>query len=78
MQMTNELIDRPIEEPLAQLERELMTAYVAGAGQDLQALLTRSDEQARQLLTQASLYASARLTEVESRFHYLRGLRGQP
>jgi len=55
-----------------------MTAYVAGAGQDLEALLARSDEQARQLLTEASLYASARLTEVESRFHYLRGLRGEP
>ena len=24
----------PIEEPLAQLERELMTAYVAGAGEN--------------------------------------------
>jgi hypothetical protein len=76
--MSNEPSNRPIEEPLAQLERELMTAYVAGAGQDLEALLARSDEQARQLLTEASLYASARLTEVESRFHYLRGLRGEP
>ena len=75
---TSEPINRPIEEPLAQLERELMTAYVAGAGQHLQALLARSDEQARQLLTEASLYASARLTEIESRFHYLRSLRGEP
>ena len=75
---TKEPINRPIEDPLAQLERELMTAYVAGAGQDLHTLLARSDDQARQLLTEASLYASARLTEVESRFHYLRSLRGQP
>jgi hypothetical protein len=75
---TDGLFNRPIEEPLAELERELMTAYVAGAGQDLQAVLAHSDEQARQLLTEASLYASARLTEVESRFHYLRSLRGEP
>lgn len=75
---TSEPINRPIEEPLAGLERELMTAYVAGAGHELEALLARSDEQARQLLTEASLYASARLTEVESRFHYLRNLRGEP
>ena len=67
-----------MEEPLARLERELMAAYVAGAGQDLHALLLRTDEAARQLLTEASLYASSRLTEVESRSHYLRSLRGEP
>lgn len=67
-----------MEEPLAELERELITAYVAGAGQDLEALLTRTDEQARRLLADASLYATARLTEVESRSHYLRSLRGEP
>ena len=75
---TNEPLNPPIEEPLAHLERELMTAYVAGAGHDLLTLLARDDDQARQLLTEASLYASTRLTEVESRFHYLRSLRGAP
>ena len=67
----------PVEEPLAELERELMTAYVAGAGQNLEALVIRTDESARQLLAEASRYASARLTEVESRLHYLRSLRGE-
>jgi hypothetical protein len=66
-----------MEEPLAQLERELITAYVVGTGHDLEALLARTDEQARQLLAEASLYATARLTEVESRSHYLRSLRGE-
>lgn len=75
---TNETISRPMEEPLAELERELITAYVAGAGHDLESLLTRTDEQARQLLADASLYATARLTEVEPRSHYLRSLRGEP
>lgn len=75
---TNEHTSSPMEEPLAELERELITAYVAGAGQDLEALLTRTDEQARRLLADASLYATARLTEVESRSHYLRSLRGEP
>ena len=68
----------PMEEPLAELERELISAYVAGVGQNLETLLARKDEEARQLLTDASLYASARLTEVESRSHYLRSLRGEP
>lgn len=74
---TSEPINRPMEEPLAELERELINAYLAGAGQDLQTLLTRNDEQARQLLADASLYATAKLTEVESRSHYLRSLRGE-
>lgn len=67
----------PMEEPLAQLERELITAYVAGAGEDVTALRTRTDDRARHLLAEASLYAAARLTEVEARSHYLRSLRGE-
>lgn len=67
----------PVEEPLAQLERELISAYVAGAGHDLETLLTRDDEEAKKLLAEASVYASARLMEVESRSHYLHKLRGE-
>lgn len=67
----------PLEEPLAELERQLIAAYVAGAGEDLDTLRTRNDEAARTLLTEASMYASARLTEVESRSHYLHKLRGE-
>ncbi len=74
---TSEAVDHPMEEPLAELERALIHAYLAGAGQDLQTLLTRNDEQARQLLTDASRHATATLTEVESRSHYLRSLRGE-
>jgi hypothetical protein len=40
-------------------------------------LHTRTDARAKQLLTDASLYAAARLSEVESRLHYLRSLRGE-
>ena len=67
----------PLEEPLAQLERELMTAYIAGAGENSETLVSRTDEQARRLLADASMYATARLAEVESRLHYLRSLRGE-
>jgi hypothetical protein len=73
-----EMPSTPMEEPLAELERELMTAYLAGAGHDLHALLARTDDEAKRLLTDASLYVASRLTEVESRSHYLRSLRGQP
>ena len=67
----------PLEEPLAQLERELMTAYIASAGEDIEALVSRTDERARRLLADASLYATSRLSEVETRSHYLRSLRGE-
>ena len=75
--MTPNPNDRPpLQSPLAQLERELIRAYVAGAGQDLDALLARTDDDARRLLVQASQYASAKLCEVEARSHYVHELHG--
>jgi hypothetical protein len=70
-------MDRPpLEEPLAELERQLISAWLAGAGHDPHALRNRDDEEAKQLLTQASRYASAKLTEIEARSHYVRTLHG--
>lgn len=65
-------------DPMAELERRLIGAYVAGAGHDLDALLTRTDEDAKRLLAQASRYASAKMSEVEARSHYLHALHGDP
>ena len=66
----------PIEEPLAELERDLIAAYLAGAGHDLHDLRARSDDDARNLLTEASRYASTKLSEIEARFRYLHTLHG--
>jgi len=74
---TRDVADARMEEPLAQLERELINAYVEGAGEQLVALRSRNDDDARRLLTDASLYATARLSEVEARLHYLQSLRGE-
>jgi hypothetical protein len=68
----------PMHEPLAELEHQLISAYVAGAGQDLQALLARSDEDAKRLLAEASRFASAKLSEIEARSHYVHHLHGEP
>ena len=65
-------------DPMAELERRLISAYVAGAGHDLDALLARTDEDAKRLLAQASRYASAKMSEVEARSHYLHTLHGEP
>ena len=69
--------EEPVEEPRALLERELIAAYVAGAGFDVQGLQTRTDDIARQVLTDASRYASEKLAEVEARSHYMHALRGE-
>jgi hypothetical protein len=71
--------DRPaLEQPLAELERQLIREFVAGAGQDPESLFARDDEEARQILADASRYASTKLSEVEARSHYLRQLHGEP
>lgn len=64
-------------DPMAELERHLISAYLAGAGHDLDALLARTDEDAKRLLAQASRYASAKMSEVEARSHYLHQLHGE-
>jgi hypothetical protein len=68
---------QPLREPLAELERELIEAYVAAVGHDWRDLLTRSDADARRLLIEGSRYASAKLSEVEARSHYLHRLHGE-
>jgi hypothetical protein len=73
--MSELLADRPpLEEPLAELERQLIGAYLAGTGHDFHDLVVRGDGEARKLLAAASQYACIRLTEVEARFHFLRDL----
>jgi hypothetical protein len=74
---TNETRAVPLEEPLAEIERHLIAAYVAGAGHDLQDLRKRRDADARTLLAEASRYASEKLSEIEARSHYLHTLRGE-
>jgi hypothetical protein len=66
-----------LEDPLAELERHLIHAYLAGAGHDFHALVMRDDDEARRSLADASKYASTKLSEMESRLHYLRSLQGQ-
>ena len=67
----------PLEQPLAELERHLIHAYLAGAGHDFHTLVSRDDAEARRLLAAASQYASSKLTEAEARLHYIRSLHGE-
>ena len=72
----NNIEHAPLEEPLAQLERQLIEAYLAGAGHGFHELMQRDDPAARTLLAEASLYASERLSEIEARSHFVRKLHG--
>lgn len=71
------LAPSPLEEPLAELERHLIRTYLAATGHNFEELTARHDADARALLAAASRYASARLSEVEARGHYLHELRGE-
>ena len=61
----------PLEEPLAELERLLIDEYARGVGQDPESLRQRNDPIAKKILAAASQYAALKLTEVESRAHYI-------
>jgi hypothetical protein len=65
---------RPMEEPLAELERRLIDDYIRKAGHEPGELRARHDEASRKLLIDASTYAAAKLTEVEARSHYVRDI----
>jgi hypothetical protein len=67
--------ERPVEEATAKLERALIDEFLRQRGHDPDVLRGRSDPTARTLLKEAALYASVKLTEVESRAHYLDDLR---
>jgi hypothetical protein len=75
--MQHNVKPQSLEEPLAQLERQLINAYLAAAGQDFHHLMVRDDEAARRLLAEASLHASERLSEIEARAHFLKKLHGR-
>jgi hypothetical protein len=76
--MTRHEETAPLHEPLATLEHQLICAYLAGAGHDLHELRARTDADARRLLAEASRYASAKLSEIEARSHYVHQLHGEP
>lgn len=61
----------PLEAPLSQLEQALIAAFVRARGYDPLKLADLPDHDREVLLKEASIYASGKLTEVESRQHFL-------
>jgi hypothetical protein len=63
-----------VGDPFARLELSLIDDYLRARGYDPADLRARTDREAHALLVEASTYAAARLTEVESRAHYVHEL----
>ena len=64
----------PLEEPLAELERRLIDEYLRDQGLEPDVVQKRTDAIAKKILADAAQYAALKLTEVESRAHYVRDL----
>ena len=64
--------------PFGQLERTIIDEFLRRRGYDPDQLSGLSDVERDALLKEASIYASAKLAEVESRSHLLDELHGSP
>jgi hypothetical protein len=69
--MPSELPETSVGDPLSELERALIAEFLHGRGHTLETARALPPAEAHALLQQASVYASCRLTEVESRAHYV-------
>lgn len=66
----------PSGDPLAELERAYITEYLQRQGHTPASVHELPEDKANALLKAASIYASGRLTEVESRSHYVDDVHG--
>ncbi len=68
--------ETPIEDPQADLETALIDEFLRTRGLSRHGLRNVPEERATALMKEASGYASARLTELESRAHYVQEIHG--
>jgi hypothetical protein len=70
---TNDI--RPITEDIhAFLEKTLIEAYLQGKGYTLDDLKRLPEKEVKQIMKEASTYASSKLAEVELRAHFVQEL----
>jgi hypothetical protein len=72
----NDIEPNPLQPPLGNLERMLIDEFLRVRGLDSEALDKLSEPERHELLAEASSYASTRLTEIESRSHFVQELHG--
>jgi hypothetical protein len=64
---TKESMPSPLEGPKVELERMYIREYLHGKGYQIHDLRKLPREKARQLMSEACIYASGKLAEIESR-----------
>ena len=69
-------LQKQSEGPQASLERAYLEQYLHGLGHSLESLKQLPEEQAHQLMRAASLYASAKLSQVEATSHLVAEMHG--
>jgi len=74
MTVTNDDV-RPMEDPEGRLEQALIEEFLLGQGYDPGALDALPGDERKHLLEAASIYASGRLAEIQSRAHYVHEMR---
>ena len=62
---------RPMQDPEGKLEQALIEEFLRLRGYDRNGLHGLPDDQAKHLLTQASVYAAGKLAEVGARAHFV-------
>jgi hypothetical protein len=65
-----------MQDPERHLEQALIDEYLLARGLDAAALHGLADGEAKRVLTEASVYASAKLAEVEARAHFVHKIHG--
>jgi hypothetical protein len=69
--------DEPVaEDPHARMEKAFIDEYLKSQGYDRHRLHELPEALAKQLMTEASQYASGKLTEVEARAHFVDEVHG--
>ena len=65
-----------LEDPLAGLERMYIEVYLRSKGHTLHSVHELPEQEAKRLMTEASMFASARLAEVEARAQFVQDIHG--
>ncbi|MBI3361327.1 MAG: hypothetical protein HY023_09475 [Chloroflexi bacterium] len=75
--MKTETPDTPLmENPYDPLEKSLIAEYLRSRGYTVESLRDLPEDVAKRLMTEASLYASCKLAEVETRAHFVHEVHG--
>jgi hypothetical protein len=68
---------RAMTDPEGQLENALIEEFLRARGLDPSALHALPEDEAKRVLTEASVYAATRLAEVEARAHFVHAIHSE-